>query len=272
MDEERNEVYERIPWETLDKKSGDKQWLLYVVAGSIALGALAYSFVKNQPSAPTVEAVPIVTTTAHVAMEAAPDVESAVPPTTTAKSPVLYSEADLYALDPRDMSVEVAAYAEWFAVEYFSYDGSESATLRELLPETVPLPTAEEGTQVFVDWVGTISVAQTAPDVFAVDVLVRSLLSTDDNGFSRLPVRMVTVTLGLTEDGRIRLTNLPKSAAFTGLDGPELSSLPDDLALRVEADLGEVFGGSLREDGRWDVVSLAVGPDGVTRPVVVAYP
>ena len=46
----RFEVYERIPWETLDKQSGDRQWLVIAVAGAVAVGALAYSFVKSQPA------------------------------------------------------------------------------------------------------------------------------------------------------------------------------------------------------------------------------
>ena len=35
MEQERNEVYERIPWETLDQKKGDRQWIMFAVAGAI---------------------------------------------------------------------------------------------------------------------------------------------------------------------------------------------------------------------------------------------
>ena len=35
MEPERNEVYERIPWETLEEKKPDRQWLMLAVAGAI---------------------------------------------------------------------------------------------------------------------------------------------------------------------------------------------------------------------------------------------
>ena len=50
MTEERNEVYERIPWETLEKKGGDRQWLLMAFAVAVVVGALAFSFMQSQPS------------------------------------------------------------------------------------------------------------------------------------------------------------------------------------------------------------------------------
>ena len=41
MEPERNEVYERIPWETLEDKKPDRQWITLGVAGAIVLGAVA---------------------------------------------------------------------------------------------------------------------------------------------------------------------------------------------------------------------------------------
>ncbi|HSK06208.1 MAG TPA: hypothetical protein VK990_01725, partial [Acidimicrobiia bacterium] len=51
MEPERNEVYERIPWETLEEKKSDRQWMTLAIAGAIVLGALAYSFMSNRPPA-----------------------------------------------------------------------------------------------------------------------------------------------------------------------------------------------------------------------------
>lgn len=50
MDQERHEVYERIPWERLERPSGDRQWMLIALAAAVAVGALAFSFMKNQPA------------------------------------------------------------------------------------------------------------------------------------------------------------------------------------------------------------------------------
>src|SRR5690606_29059193 len=52
MDQERHETYERIPWEALDAKRPDPNRLVIIVAVAIALGALAFSFMRNQPAPP----------------------------------------------------------------------------------------------------------------------------------------------------------------------------------------------------------------------------
>jgi hypothetical protein len=239
MEHERDEVFERIPWETLEKKSSDRHWLIYLGAGAITLGGLAYSFVRNQPAPVATEPASVATTL--VAGEPTPE-ESTTP---TAESPVVYSEADLFAIDPEMVMAEAATYAEWFAVEYFSYDGGESAVLAEMLGEGVPLPTAGEGVQVFVDWVGVKSVTQTGPLSYEVDVLVRSLLSTDGAGFARQPVRIAMVPVVMGDDGVFRLDGLPVVSEVSGLAGPGGDQLAD--------------------------VVPEIGPDGVTRPAA-SYP
>ena len=137
MEPERQEVYERIPWETLEKKGSDRQWLLYAVAGSVVLGALAYSFIRNQPAeipppataeaaSAAVSSVPATTTTAV----------PVAPQASTVASPLVVAEADLYAVDPERLIDQAATHAEWFAVEFVAYDGSERSakTLAGLLP------------------------------------------------------------------------------------------------------------------------------------------
>ena len=158
MEPERNEVYERIPWETLEDKKPDRQWITLGVAGAIVLGALAYTWTSSR-------ATVVPTTTLAASVPATPPVASAAPPaapavapvtTASAPTPVLTAEADLYAVHPERAIDRATAHAEWFIAEYLTVDGSEEsrATLGALLPAGVPLPVAPEGTRVFVEWCG----------------------------------------------------------------------------------------------------------------------
>lgn len=270
MGEERQEVYERIPWETLERKGGDRQWLLIAVAGAVTVGALAYSFMQNQPApAPEALAQPVVTAAPPVAV---------VPPATvtTITTPLLLAEADLYAVDPVDLGRRAAAHAEWFAIEYFAFDGSEQSrsSLQALLPAGLPLPEAPTGAQVFVDWVGTQSVTESGPLQFSVEVVIRSLLSEGDGAFTRQPPRLATVEVSIGEDGRPVVLRPPSvSAAAPAVPvSLTLTPLPIDLQAQVEASHGPVVGGELLADGRWRVVAMVSGLDGVSRPETVVLP
>ena len=266
MDRERDEVYERIPWETLEKRGADRQWLVYTVAGAIALGALAYSFVRNQPTAlPPAEAVattvPAATTTSNMGTT----------PSTVA-SPVVVAEADLFAVDPERLIDQAAGHAEWVAVEYIAVDGSEQSreVLSSLLPEGVPLPEAPEDTQVFVDWARARSVAQTGPVSFDVEVLVRSLLARDEDGFVRQPPFIVSVPVEVGDDGSPRLAGVPSIEVTAPVPKVPvaMSELPDDLAAEAASSDSDVVGGIESESG-WEIVVMAEGPDGVRRPMTL---
>lgn len=273
MEKERNEVYERIPWEHLDKQGSDKQWLLVGLAGAVALGALAYSFMKNQPVEPAAAAPAVQQTVAATAQ--AGTTETGPTTATTVAIPVVISEADLYAIDPQQLADVASAHAEWFAVEYFSVDGSaeSSATLLELLPEGVPMPEAPAGTQVFVDWVGTHRITQVGDLDFAVEVLVRSLVSTPDSGFIRQPVRLVEVQVSLGVDGEPRVVSAPVllEVAPASPGRLELTEIPEEVRAAVSGS-GNPVGGLLQADGSWRVLVMSTGPDGVTRPVMVDVP
>ncbi|MFQ5523829.1 MAG: hypothetical protein ACE5F5_09665 [Acidimicrobiia bacterium] len=270
MEPERNEVYERIPWEHLQQPKPDRQWLMVGVAAAVALGALAYSFVKNQPatvlSAP---APPLTAVTAPVAT---------VPPATatTVAAPMVVAEADLYAVDPERLIDQAVAHAEWFAVEYFSVDGSEESrrTLASLMPAGVPLPEAEPGVQVFVDWAGALSVTETAPLTYRIEVAVRSLRAVGEEAFVRQPTRLAILEVGFDPEGRPRVLWPPEvSVPPTGAPQPlTLDQVPAALADQVAASYGEVVGGTALSDGRWRVVVMAPGVDGVRRPVTVTVP
>jgi len=270
MEPDRNEVYERIPWETLEKKGNDRQWLLYAVAGAVVLGALAYSFMRNQPvpvpppAIATATSVPATTTTA---------VPAALQPPTVA-SPLVVAEADLYAVDPEDLLDQAATHAEWFAVEFLSFDGSEqsSNTLSALLPADAPLPTAPDGTQVFVDWARAATVTQTGPASFDVEVLVRSLVSIGEDGFRRQPTRSLSVSVVMNDEEGPRVAGLPTLEIVDPVNGLALglTELPPDLAATVDPALGEPVGGIAAGDGSLQIVVMAEGSDGVRRPVVVS--
>ena len=271
MEEERNEVYERIPWETLEKQGGDRQWLLIAVAGAVAVGALAYSFMKNQPPPAPVAQV-------AEAVAGPPDIvnTSPVAPVSTVATPLVVAEADLYAVNPERIIDQVRSHAEWFAVEYFAVDGSEESqtTLGALLPSGIPLPVAPEGVQVFVDWVGARTVTETAPLTYDVEVMVRSLMAQGEGGFVRQPNRLVMVGIVVGDDGLPRVAR-PPIVTVQSMSSPmdlELAPLPAPTQEQAESLYGQVIGGEQLADGRWRVVVMAEGVDGVRRPTTVVVP
>ncbi len=264
METERQEVYERIPWETLERQGGDRQWLVIAISGAVAVGALAFSFMRGQPVAPALQEP----AGAEVAAAVVP---TSVPPApvTAVQGPMLVAEADLYAIDPERLIDIVAGHAEWFAVEFFSIDGSDQsrATISGLLPQGIPAPEAPPGTQVFVDWVGVRSVAEVAPLTYEVEVLVRSLASHDDGAFERQPARSAIIEVLIGTDGVARVTSAP---TVTALSPPTpqpggLAVVPAHIVAQV-AGLGDPIGGEQLADGRWKVVVMVTGPDGVRRP------
>ena len=272
MESERNEISERIPWETLEKKSTDKQWVLMAVAGAVVLGALAYSFVSNRPA----ETQPLPPTTAVQAVAAPqvlPPAAIAPPPT----SPILVAEADLYAVDPERWLDRATAHAEWFVAEYFTADGSPQSAevLASLLPAGLPTSTSPQDKSVFVEWVRTLDVAEIAPFRYRVEVLVRSLVADGDNSYLRQPPIVATVEVAVDEKGPRVL--MPPEVRPATVDSQEILALipvPPEIAAMATALAGtvEIVGGRLLDDGRWQVVAVGAGPDGVSRPMTVTVP
>lgn len=276
MEEERNEVYERIPWETLEQKSPDRQWMLFVVAGAIVLGALAYSFMNSRPVAPAPSATPEIAADPVAPIATVPPAVAPVPVPATA-GPVVISEADLYAVEPERLLDQATAHAEWFVAEFFTLDGSEESaqTLASLLPSGIPAPTSEDGARVFVEWVRAVDVEQIGPLRFRVSVLVRSLRADGDEVYVRQAPMMAVVEVEVDETGprvvlppTIEKAESPKPAAI------HLEAVPDDIAGVVAQMTGssEIVGGIPLPDGGWQVVVIAVGPDGVIRPQTVTVP
>jgi hypothetical protein len=278
MEPERNEVYERIPWETLEEAKPDRQWLVFGIAGAIVLGALAYSFTSNRPAAMPVASTP---PPAGSSLQSVVPSQAAEPPVAAppipSTAPVVTAEADLYAVHPERLIDRVAAHAEWFVAEYLTVDGSEEsrATLTALLPAGVPLPAAPEDARVFVEWVRATEVEEIGPLDYRVTVLARSLSASGEEAYSRQPALEISVDVSMATEAPQVMT-APRVAQVELGPSPQLSleTVPDDVAAAALELSGaaEVVGGTVGREGEWEVIVLATGRDGVTRPVSVVVP
>ena len=196
METERNEVYERIPWETLEAKGGDRQWWMFALAGAIVLGALAYSFMCNRP----VTCRPRARSTVPALRAQAPVAIAAPGAPTVAQSPKSVRRWSLpkpicMPWLPERILERATAHAEWFVAEYIGVDGSEESrqALAALMPAGVPAPAPPESTRVFVEWVRAVGMEELQPLHYRVTVLVRSLLANGEEPYRRLPPFTVTV-------------------------------------------------------------------------------
>ena len=275
MEPERNETYERIPWETLEEEKPDRQWMMMAVAGAVVLGALAYSFMSNRPVP-----APVASTPAAAAQETAPVAaqvpQVAAPPVVTT-APVVTAEADLYAVHPERVIDRAVAHAEWFVAEYLTMDGTEEgrAALMALLPAGVPMPAAEAGTRVFVEWVRASSVEEIGQLVFRVTVLARSLAAGANAEYQRQAPLQVDVDVSMAGDAPQVVMAPSVSPAQSG-PAHELAlvTVPEEVGAAALDQSGgsEVVGGLQTAEGGWQVVVLAATPDGVVRPVSVSIP
>ncbi len=270
MDEKNQEVYERIPWESLEKQGGDRQWLILGIAGAIVAGSLGYSFMSNRaaplPPPPT-EATAAVTAPATALAPSAPA------PTPVQPAPSVVTEADLYAVDPDRLAAEAAAHARWVVREFLASDGStEQGVLRSLLPADIPLPSTPEGVLVFVEWVDSVGVEEVDVGTYRVDVLARYMVSADGAEYQRVPPELFTLDIGV-DAGVPRLLGAP---AVNAVDSPAtaglgLGAIPDAVAAAVEAIRpgSEIVGGYVDPGGTWKVVVMAMRLGGVVRPETV---
>ncbi|CAN5777154.1 hypothetical protein BH23ACT4_BH23ACT4_05390 [soil metagenome] len=271
MDEKNQEVYERIPWESLEKQGGDRQWLILGIAGAVVAGSLGYSFMSNRaaPMAPPpTEAAALAAPTTTLA-----PVAPAPVPVPSQPAPSLVTEADLYAVDPEHLSAQAAAHARWVVREYLANDGSsEQGVLRSLLPADIPLPSTPEGVLVVVEWVDSVGVEEIDVGTYRIEVLARYMVSAAGSDYQRVAPELFTLEIAVT-DGTPRLLGAPgveavDSPATAGLG---LGAVPDAVAAGVEAIRpgSEIVGGYVDPGGTWNVVVMATGPGGVVRPETV---
>jgi hypothetical protein len=274
---ERNEVYERIPWETLEEKKPDRQWIMLAVAGAIVVGALAYTWTSNRavPAPATTVAAPAVVSTALAA--AAPPAAPVAPATSAApQAPVLTAEADLYAVHPERAIDRATAHAEWFVAEYLTVDGSEEsrATLSALLPGGVPLPVAPEGARVFVEWVRAMSVEETGELAFKVTVLARTLGAAPGGDYVRQPPLRLEVDVSIANPApQVVMAPVVVPASPGEAHQLQMSEVPEDVgATALQASGGTEVVGGVQDAGGWRVIVMAPGTDGVGRPISVPVP
>lgn len=275
--QERNEVFERIPWEMLEPKRTDRQWLVLGLAGAVVAGVLAYSVVGNRAAPATAPVGP--QPAANVATEQVAD--PVMPPAPvappTAGAPVVTAEADLYAIHPERVVDRVVAHAEWFVAEYLTVDGSQQSAdvLTALLPAGLPLPEPPEGARVFVEWVRASTVEEIAPLRYRVLVLARTLAAQGDEPYQRQAPLELGVVVDFSDEApvvtgppTVRPVPLPSAVAMT------LSEVPADTeqAALALVGSGRVLGGTPGADGSWEVVVMAPAPDGVSRPQTVTVP
>lgn len=178
MDEERDvEVFERIPWESLEAKS-DRRWMAYALAVVIVLGAVGVSLGRQMAAPPE----PVPTTTAPVSTTP----ETVAPATTVEVAaapgpPTTWSEADLMALPAETIETTAMAVAEWFVVDFFTRDDPEDD-------------------RSFVEWARAWQMEWETPTSARVTVLVRRLGATADEPYHRLGAEAWDVELELDEE------------------------------------------------------------------------
>jgi len=275
MEPERNETYERIPWETLEEKKPDRQWMMMAVAGAVVLGALAYSFMTNRP-APSPAVSTVAAAVPETAPVASPGPQAVAPPVATT-APVVTAAADLYAVHPERVIDRAVAHAEWFVAEYLTVDGTDEgrAALTALLPAGVPLPVAVAGTRVFVEWVRASEVEEIGQLVYRVTVLARSLAAAANSEYQRQAPLQVEVDVSVAGDGP-QVVMAPRVSPAQPGPAHQLAlvTVPEEIgaAALQQSGASEIVGGMQTPDGGWQVVVLAATPDGVSRPASVTVP
>lgn len=201
------EVFESIPWEELrdlgDTSRRRRTWYLIAGAGVVAVLVFSVARAFSAPD-PLIAGVPATTMVAPSATS--PSLDSSLPTTPSldpvATVPAIVTEADLRAAteppvqEDGSSSRRAASYAEWFALEYFTLDGSDRrATLGRWLDGEVEEEPSEALS--YVDWVRTLEVESLGDGRWRTVVGLRRLVSLDGTGYSRLPAQAVEVVVDL---------------------------------------------------------------------------
>jgi hypothetical protein len=186
VDDTDVEVFERIPWESLENGGGDRRWVAYLVAGALVLGAVGVSLGRQAvptpapviPSAePTLPALGISDATAATSPAPAPASTSA--PVTEEGG---WAEADLMALAEAPVEVTGASVAEWFVTDHFTREG-------------------DDGGRSFVEWAGVVAFSWLDVDRATATVAMVRLATEGTGEYRRLPPEAWEVVLALDEDG-----------------------------------------------------------------------
>lgn len=265
MEDKREEIYERIPWERIESQKGDKQTLIIGLAAAIVVGALAYSYMSGR----SVDVAPV-TSQETVAVPPPQSAPAPVPAAPFPTTPQVIAEADLYAVAPDRLAWAAAGYAEWFVMEYLTAGAADEASfIRKMLSSDIPVPSFPEGSVVFVEWLGALSIEDLDVGRHSVEVLVRYLVSRDGGAYERADPEVFRVEVAAVGTG-FEVIGAPEITAFTVGDpsGPTLGEVPAEVIAQVAQMRPDarIVGGTLSEEGSWRLVVVGVGPGGIQRP------
>ena len=222
------EELEQVPWADLmaDSHPEDRRRrALYLAAGllgAMVLGVLvARSWWSPGSLPPVAPGTTLIDDEVAAAETSLPDL-SGLP---------LYSEADLMA-DPPDPGARAAVVrAEWFVSDYFTADlePDGSADVRAALPSGAVLPDFPQdgGTGIsYVEWARAFAVEPAEDGNYLVSVAFRTLAAPPERGFSRQPVRAVSVLVAVSDGGGASVLDLPSPIAVPA--GPEPEPWPEE--------------------------------------------
>lgn len=234
MEDHDVEVFERIPWESLEQNP-NRRWIPYLVATAVVLGAVGVTIGRGMITSPAEQATVLATTTAPMADSATePVVDETGSPDATIPPPQesTWSEADLMALPEGAVESAAMAVAEWFVVEHFTREGDEGRS--------------------FVDWARAGELTWMDSTTVDVTVLVRRLAAEGDDPYQRLPAEAWQVTTELEGD-RWVVTHGPVPLAPPKLE-VSVPSLDDHVPDEVGADSeGSIVGAAQIDEDSWSV-------------------
>ncbi|MPZ52907.1 MAG: hypothetical protein GEU79_09285 [Acidimicrobiia bacterium] len=238
--EQRPDVLADIPWEQFKRQRGiagvkPVQWLLGL-GGLVLLGAVGWWLAQNTGSGEAV--VPTSATTVTVTTVVPSSSVSLSTITTTSNTPsspatptTLPSHKDLLS-EPTDR--EILVTAEWYVRRYFTD------------PKSLGLE--ERGRTHYVEWVSTRSVTHVHQGRVDVDVLVQTLIESDE-GYRRQDVRSVVVPLTIDGDGW-QVVDLPSKITPVSLNSADPPESTQPLPAELGAVAAQTVGGKVRGGGR----------------------
>jgi hypothetical protein len=242
-DEGDVEIFERIPWDALEKPQ-DRRWIVYLAAAAVVMGAIGVSVGRGM--------IPVGSPPATAPSVTSPTPEPTTPPDITVplaaapETPTTWTEADLMAVPAETLEDSAAVMAEWFIVDYFTRDGG----------------TADAGGRSFVEWAAVVDRTWVSNSVMELTVVVRRLAAEGDNTYQRIPVEgwLVTAELGdegwVVVQGPVATAALDPAVDLVPLDGP----VPAEVASRGG---DETVRGAAEIDGGWIVEVEWTDPAGL---------
>jgi len=232
-DEGDVEIFERIPWDALEKPQ-DRRWIVYLAAAAVVMGAIGVSVGRGM--------IPVGSPPATAPSVTSPTPEPTTPPDITVplaaapETPTTWTEADLMAVPAETLEDSAAVMAEWFIVDYFTRDGRDS----------------DAGGRSFVEWAAVVDRNWLSSSVMELTVVVRRLAAEGDDVYQRIPVEGWLVTTELDDEGWVVVqgpvaTSAPDPAVdLVPLDGPVPAEVASDGA-------DGTLHGAVKMDGGWIV-------------------